>query len=57
MKDTLRIKTNQQQPELTKPEVTPVIDNKKSTNKQSPLSFTGGVARLNTAALSNLSHQ
>jgi hypothetical protein len=54
MKDTLRIKTNPQQPELTKPEVTPVSKTARSsapeeqpttTKPSSPLSFKGGVAR------------
>ena len=47
MKDTLRIKTNPQQPELTKPEVTPVSNEEQPTTPKpsSPISFKGGVAR------------
>ena len=47
MKDTLRIKTNPQQPELTKPEVTPDSNEEQPTTPKpsSPISFKGGVAR------------
>ena len=44
MKDTLLIKSNQQQPELTKP--IPVFENNQPTTvKPSHLSFKGGVAK------------
>ena len=47
MKDTLLIKTNQQQPELTKPEASQVREEEQptTTKPSSPISFKGGVAR------------